>query len=348
MIIVKDKVLFTLIHDYFKVYLPRQRRASEHTIKAYQASVDALLEFVKVQHKVELYEVEFGMINSKLLADFLDGVEENGCSISTRNHRLACIRAFYKYAAKMEPTAVIYRAEIYKVPTKNPTKPDIIEYMSEPAVTALLEVPDATMLKGLRDQFFMVLLYDTGARIEEVVNIKIRDIHLGSTPTVTVTGKGNKIRSVPLMEETIEHFHAYKRVYHPDEDNYSEKFLFQAVYGDKPKPIHQDTARKFIYAYGIKAKSICREVPDNVYPHLFRHSRAMHLYQHGMDLTLISQWLGHSKIETTLIYAHADTEKKRLAIAKASDPNGPLKKHLNVERYTISDEEQLKRLYGLR
>ena len=74
----------------------------------------------------------------------------------------------------------------------------------------------------------------------------------------------------------------------------------------------------------------------------------MHLYQRGMDLTLVSQWLGHSKVETTLIYAQADTEKKRLAIEKASDPNGPLKEHLNAERYIVSDEEKLKRLYGLR
>ena len=337
---VKDKVFFGLIHDYFKVYLPNQRRASDHTIKTYRKSIDALLDFVKLQKKVELYEIEFSMIDSRLLADFLDDLEENGCSVPTRNHYMACIRAFYKYAAKMEPTAVIHRVEICKVPVKNSVKPDIIDYMSEAAVKSILDMPDASTSKGLRDQFFMVLLYDTGARIEELVNVRIRDIRLGAAPTITVTGKRGKTRSVPIMAKTVEHYLSYKKIHHPNEDDYSTSFIFPAVKRDKAKSIHQDTARKFIFSYGVKARESCRDVPDNVHPHLFRHSRAMHLYQRGMDLTLISQWLGHSKMETTLVYAHADTEKKRLAIERASDPNGPMSQHLNPERYTVDDDEQ--------
>jgi len=348
MTIVKDEILFGLIHDYFKVYLPNQRQSSTHTIKAYRKSMDALLDFVKVKKKVELYEIEFAMIDHKMIAAFLDSVEESGCSISTRNHRMACIRSFYKYAAKMESTAVVHRLEVCKVPVKNLTKPDIINYMSEAAVKTVMDMPDSNTPKGLRDQFFMVLLYDTGARIEELVNVKIRDIHLNSTPTITVTGKRGKTRSVPLMEKTMEHYLAYRRIFNPDENDYSQKYVFPTERGDRKKHIHQDTARKFIRAYGICAKEICSEVPDVVHPHLFRHSRAMHLYQRGMDLTLVSQWLGHSKMETTLIYAHADTEKKRKAIEKATDPNSPLRQHLDSTRYTVSDEEQLKRLYGLR
>lgn len=348
MTIVKDETLFGLIHDFFKVYLPNQRRASAHTIKAYRKSIDALLDFVKAEKKVELFEIEFGMIDHKMIATFLDSIEESGCSISTRNHRMACIRAFYKYAAKMDATAVAHRLEICKVPVKNHVKPDIIDYMNEAAVKAVLDMPDANTAKGLRDQFLMVLLYDTGARIEELVNVKIRDIHLNSTPTITVTGKRGKTRSVPLMEKTMEHFIIYKKTFLPEENEYSQEFIFPSVKWGKMKPIHQDTARKFIRAYGVQAKESCRDVPDVVHPHLFRHSRAMHLYQRGMDLTLISQWLGHSKMETTLIYAHADTEKKRRAIEKASDPDGPLRKHLDSARYTVSDEELLKRLYGLR
>jgi site-specific recombinase XerD len=346
MTIVKDETLFGLIHDYFKVYLPNQRQASIHTIKAYRKSMDALLDFVKEKKKIEFYEIEFSMIDHKMIAAFLDSVENSGCSISTRNHRMACIRSFYKYAAKMDPTAVVHRLEVNKIPDL--IKPDIINYMSETAVKTVLDMPNPNTPKGLRDQFFMVLLYDTGARIDELVSVKIRDIHINSTPTITVTGKRGKIRSVPLMEKTMEHYIAYKKIFHPDENDYSRQFVFLTERGDKSKPIHQDTARKFIRAYGDEAKELCGEVPDIVHPHLFRHSRAMHLYQHGMDLTLISQWLGHSKIETTLIYAHADTEKKRKAIEKATDTNSPLRKHLDSARYTINDEEQLKRLYGLR
>ncbi|MBQ6907049.1 MAG: tyrosine-type recombinase/integrase [Clostridia bacterium] len=100
--------------------------------------------------------------------------------------------------------------------------------------------------------------------------------------------------------------------------------------------------------YGDDARKQCIEVPDNVHPHLFRHSLAMSLYQNGVDLSLVSQWLGHSRVETTLIYAHADTEIKRQAIEKAVPPESELKQFLNAERYTIDDEDLLKRLCGLK
>ena len=99
-----------------------------------------------------------------------------------------------------------------------------------------------------------------------------------------------------------------------------------------------------LYIYS-KAKEKCSSVPDNIHPHLWRHTRAMHLYQHGMDLTLISQWLGHSNLETTLIYAHADTEHKRKAIEKAMNTGKPADEPF--EPYTVSDEEILHKLYGL-
>ena len=204
-------------------------QCSTHTIKAYRDSLEALLEFVKQQRKVELYEITFEMIDSKMLADYLDSVEEKGCGVSTRNHRRNCIRAFYKYAAKMEPTAVTHCAEIYKVPKKNGTKPDIISYMSEAAVKAILEQPDITTPKGLRDQFLMVLLYDTGARIQEIMDLRIRDIHMGITPTITLHGKGDKIRVVPLMNGTVRNYANYLKVFHPGEDAYSERYLFYSV-----------------------------------------------------------------------------------------------------------------------
>ena len=191
----------------------------------------------------------------------------------------------------------------------------------------------------------MILLYDTGARIQELMDIRIRDMHMGTTPTVTLHGKRNKVRTVPLMEKTALYYLGYKKTFYPDENDYSEQPLF---YTKKSKKMHHDTARRFIYEYGVSAKKNCNDVPDNVHPHLWRHTRAMHLYQRGMDLTLTSQWLGHSKLETTLVYAHADTEKKRAAIEQATDPNSPLKEYLDSKRYTVSDDEVLKRLYGLR
>ena len=345
---VKDPALFSLFHDYFAVHLSARIDSSEHTIKSYRDSMNSLLDFVKKNKGVELYEITFDMIDSELFADYLDSVEEAGCGVSTRNHRRSGIRSFYKYAAKMKPMAIKHYNEISKVPVKKVKKKRIVSYMSEAAVKAILAQPDTTTEQGMRDQFFMVLLYSIGARINEMMRIEIKDVHMKTTPTITIQGKGNKVREVPLLEPAVQHYLAYKKIFHPGVCDYSERPLFYTEQKGTIKKMHPDTARKFIYAYGVDAKVKCKEVPDNVHPHLWRHTCAMHLYRRGMDLTLISQWLGHSKLETTLIYAYADTEQKRKAIEKAFDQDNPLQEHVNAERYVVSDEELLKRLYGLR
>ena len=109
-----------------------------------------------------------------------------------------------------------------------------------------------------------------------------------------------------------------------------------------------DAVAAFMKKYGELAHVKCPEIPDNVHPHLFRHSRAMHLYQNGVALPLVSEWLGHSRLETTLIYAHADTEQKRKAIERAIPDESTLKQFLNSDRYSIDDEETIKQLYGLK
>ena len=344
---IKDRVLFSLVHDFFRVYLTKMANRSPNTIYAYRESLEALLDFVKAERKISLSKITFEMIDRHVLARFLDSLEDRGCSIETRNHRLNRIRAFYKYAAKMEPTAVIYQDEILKVPLKTTVKPDIIEYMSEDAVKAILAAPDTTTTKGLRDQFLMVLLYDTGARIQELMGIRVRDIRLGKAATVTLHGKGNKIRTVPLLKNTVEQFQRYIHVFHPTENVYSDEYLFYVIQREQKNQMHHDTARRIIHGYGEIAKKSCSDVPDNVHPHLWRHTRAMHLYQHGVDLTLISQWLGHARIDTTLIYAKADTEHKRRAI-EAANQASPLSGIINAERFHVNDDEQLKRLYGLK
>ena len=345
---VSDVAFFGLVHDFFKIYLPKQRGSSPHTIRSYQTALDTLLDFIKNEHSVEFSQITFNMINAKTLSAYLDNLEKNGCGISTRNLRLTGIRSFFDYAAKINPSTVIHFSEICKVPKKNTTKPEMIEYLSETAVKALLEAPDPMTKKGLRDSFILLLMYDSAARVQEILNIRLCDVKQGKTPTVTLFGKNSKTRTVPLMKQTMDYYEHYKRQFHSEEGQYSEKALFYTIMHGKEHPIYDSTVRRIVYAYGSAARKHCPEIPENIHPHMLRHSRAMHLYQHGMDLSLVSQWLGHSQLETTLIYAHADTEQKRKAIEKATSDDSPLKPHLNAERYTITDDETLKRLYGLK
>ncbi len=344
---VKDELLFTLVHDFFREHLTKLKKCSLNTITAYRESLNALFDFVKKERNIGLSDITFEMIDYNMVVQFLDYLEtERGCSVSTRNHRLNRIRAFYKYAANMEPAAVIHQKEILKVPLKAIEQTDLIEYMSMDAVKAILQEPDTTTRKGLRDQFLMALLYDTGARIQELMGIRLQDIHLGKAPTVTLNGKGKKIRSVPLQDATIPLLKNYMNVFHSEESIYSEQSLFFILRSGRKKQMHHDTARRLIHEHGVRAREHCRDVPDNVHPHLWRHTRAMHLYQSGVALNLISQWLGHARLQTTLMYAKADTEMKRKAMAVANAA-GPLAEKLSMDRYKVSDDDLIRQLYGL-
>jgi len=306
--------LFDLTHSYLNIYLPKQRRASENTIRSYRESLELLIDFVKDKNKIPLWDVTFEMLDASTLVEYLDFIEnERGCSISTRNNRLAAVRAFYKYVAEKDITAVAPFVTVKKIPLKNPDSTQVVKYMSEEAVAAVISQPDATTEKGLRNRFFMMLLYDTGARVQELLKVKVGDFRYGKAPTITLCGKpNNKLRTVPLMEKTILHLRQYLSVFHPKAKDNAP--LFYNIAHGQVNPMSDDCVRKFLKIYGKSAKEICAAVPDNIHPHLFRHSRAMHLYQRGMDLTLVSQWLGHANLSTTLIYAHADTEHKRRAI----------------------------------
>jgi site-specific recombinase XerD len=347
--VAKDEVFYGLYRDFFRTYLPKQRGCSPHTEKAYKKVMDDLLDFIKEKENLQYADITFKMIDSAMLTAFLDNIETNGGSVSTRNHRLACIRAFYKYAAKIEPLAVPYRSEIMKVPIKKSETSDVVDYMTEAEVKTVLAQPDTTRKSGLRNQFILLMFYDTGARISEIRGIRVRDVKLGSQPTVTLFGKGRKERVVPLSEKTAEHFSNYLSVFHPGATQYSEDYLFYVEHNGRKCSIGETTLRDMMTKYCDAARKSGAEAPDKISPHLWRHTRAMHLYQHGMDLTLVSQWLGHAKIETSLTYAHADTEHKRKAIEADVPDDSPLRAFVKPERFTVDDDdEQLRRLYGLR
>lgn len=344
----KDKLLFTLIHDFLKIYLPGQKCSSPHTIRNYRISIDMLLNFVKKEKGITLADITFEMLDANTIVSFLDYLEnERGCSVSTRNQRLKCLHSFFNYAATIEPAAVLYQAEIRKIVLKKEPEKDIVDFMSETAVKALLEAPDTSTKKGFRDLCYMALSYDTAARVQEMLNLKIRDLTFGTTATVLLHGKGSKIRTVPLMEKTVSLLKRYIDVFHSGENAFSDEYLFYVERQNERRQMSDDNVRKFMRYYSRKAHEICDEVPEEIHPHLWRHSRAMHLYQRGMDLTLISQWLGHVNLETTLIYAHADTELKRRAIEQAMSVGEPIFKN-DTTHFQVKDEELLKKLYGLK
>jgi integrase/recombinase XerD len=213
--------------------------------------------------------------------------------------------------------------------------------MTTGAVTALLAAPDPGTRLGLRDQFFMILTYDLAARDAEMLAMSFADID-AKRLTVDLLGKGSKPRRLPITSETAGHFDRYTAIFHPNPE--PEAPLFYTVRNHRPTQMSDDNVARFVHQHAATAKATCPDVPDRVHPHMLRHSRAMHLYQAGMPLALLTEWLGHADPETTLTYAHADTEMKRNALDKANSATSqsPLPSPLWHDRDDI-----IKRLCGL-
>jgi site-specific recombinase XerD len=256
------------------------------------------------------------------------------------------LKSFLHYCATEDPALMAIYLDIQNVQLQKVTR-NRVEYMSETALKILLEQLDANTRYGLRDRFLMILLYDTAARIQEILDLKLKDIHLNDqTPSIYLTGKGNKTRAVPLMDKTIAHLHEYMKTFHPDGYLKNDQYLFYTqVKGLKGK-MSDDNVSYFLKRYAKSAHQVCSEVPLRVHAHLFRHTRAMHLYQAGIPLSYIKDFLGHVSVNTTDIYASTDTSMMRAAlekINKADDEQAP--KEVPVWQ---DNEEMILKLCGLR
>ena len=313
---------------------------------AYRAVMNKYLDYSCIELKIGLESYNFQYSSRKLLEKYLERMETEGnWSVSSRNQRLAAIRRFYRYAAERNPFIMSCYQEMALIPVKKEAEHEI-EFFSEKALEAILAVPDISSKKGRRDLVFMILLYDTGARIQEMLDLCLNDLHINSDEKyVVLTGKGGKMRLVLLMQKTVEHLHKYLAEFHRASDGNS--FLFYVDRKGCRNQMSQDNVSKFIKKFGGQAKEKCPEVPEHLYVHMFRHSRAMHLYRSGMPMPLLSEWLGYAQMETTIkYYANADVRMKQEAIEKATSDLNPILS--SRSEFTFKDDDEtLKQLYGL-
>jgi site-specific recombinase XerD len=343
----KSTHFFKMVRDFLMVYLPDQKAVSPNTIKSYRESLNLLLNYICNTTGIKLGKLNFRNMTRGTVEAFLDYLEkERHCSISTRNQRLACIRAFVKYAGARDVGVQALINDLCGIARKKEAKSAEVSFFSESALKTILDQPDVRKKKDLRNLFFMILLYDTAARNQEVLDLKLSSLHFEEkSPYVVITGKGAKTRLVPVMQKTVEHFKKYAAVFHlvPASDDY----LFYTVRHGKRSAMSPDCSEKFIRKYGIAAHEVNSEVPPALHVHQFRHSRSMHLYRNGMPLVLLAEWLGHAQISTSLVYANADTKMKREAIERATSELNPLLSNEIVFPEWEDEEELIRRLYGL-
>lgn len=344
-----DRKVDAGIYDY-TTYPPLERvprrYAISHRNRWLEDQSDVVIAYVLHSWGGAASTLEYAQKKNKTIRRYLDYLTaEKKFSPATRNNRLAAIRAFVSYASACYLECIALESELSAIKVQKDDPFSKVDYMTENAVTALLNEPDVKTKIGLRDRFLMIFLYDSGARISEALGVRLCDIKLDNSPQVLLFGKGNKVRAVPLMEKTVEHLKQYMYAFHKEESLTSTVTLFYVLHKGKKEPMNDETVRVRLQKYADAARKKCSEVPQKVHPHLWRHTRAMHLYQHGMDLALVSQWLGHANLSTSLVYAYADTEHKRDAIEKAM--GGEHSGITDTTLCTVDDDELLKKLYGL-
>ena len=300
--------------EFLGVYLPSHKNVSRNTILSYRDTFKLLIKYSQEIKNTPAEKLTLNDLSSKWLISFLKWLEtDRKCRISTRNQRLAAIHSFFRYIQAEEPEGIFHFQKVINIPTKKAKKVPV-EYLTPEAIKLLLEQPDKNTRKGRRDLTLISVLYDCGARVQELIDIQVCDVFPGIPAIITLTGKGNKIRKVPVMKNTaalLQNYLAENELEKPWKNGYP---LFTNSQNHK---LTKEGVAYIVSKYAAAARNASKLVPPKVTVHMLRHSKAMHLLQAGVNLIYIRDFLGHVDLKTTEIYARADTETKRKAMENA-------------------------------
>lgn len=310
-----NKINFSYqLSRFFTLYLPGHLNVSKNTIASYRDTFTKLLRYFKDVKNVQPETLNFSHFNRKAIEDFLFYLEsEQHCSISSRNVRLAGIKAFFRYVAVELPDYLELSRDIKEITNKKCPKP-VIRYLTSDEVKILLEQPDIYQRDGRRDLAMLSILYDSGARVQELCDLAVSDFRSQHPSTIKLTGKGSKSRIVPLSVQNSVILQKYIVERKLDRLEKRDDPLFLNRQG---KRLTRNGVSYILAKYVEQANSHSPHILPKITPHCLRHSKAMHLLESGVNLIYIRDFLGHEDIETTQIYAKANPETKRKAIENA-------------------------------
>ena len=308
-----------LLHAFFHDWLVQQRNVSHHTVLSYRDSWRLFLRFVAAEKKKSVAKLGLGDLNAAEVLAFLEDIEQvRKSSIGTRNCRLGALHSFFSFVADREPLASAQCAAVLRIPTKQAPKPEVRD-LDEDEITAILNQPDRSKIEGQRDHVLLAVLFNTGARIQEALNLSPQALRLESPFQVRLFGKGRKERICPLWPETVELLKALLKRKPRRED----ERIFVNRYGN---PLGASGVRFKLKEYvAAAAKQVPSLTRKRVSPHRFRHATAVSLVAAGVDITVIRSWLGHESLDTTNVYARANVETKRRALEKVDPSVRPAK-----------------------
>ena len=295
-------------------YLSHERGASNNTICAYRDTFVLFISYMETQG-IKISRLTMQTISQATVVGFLDWLQsERKNGNATRNARLAAIHAFFSYIQYQHPEHLYEYQKIMSIPMKRKASMPM-NYLSIDAMKVLLQQPDICTVKGRRDLALLSLMYDTGARVQEVIDLEPSCLKLGKLSTIRITGKGNKTRIVPMLDEQVQLLKSYLGEHELVKACNNEHPLF---FNSRSEKLTRAGVNHILRKYADKAKkSSDVHLPDKISCHVLRHSKAMHLLQAGVNLVYIRDILGHVSVQTTEIYARADSRAKREAIEKA-------------------------------
>ncbi len=317
---------------YFAEYLPVQTGASQNTVRSYRDVFVQLMEYYKSEYRLPPEKLEYKDFTATRIEGFLAYLEsERGIGISTRNQRLAAIHAFFRYLQYRDPAGFGQCAEVLSVPFKKaPVKP--MNYISVEETRLLFSIPDQKEDAQLRDLAVMVLLYETGARVQELIDLCPRNIRFLSTVVAELHGKGNKTRLVPVNADAAAIVRSYIRQCNRTD---ADEPLFVNRNGEKlTRAGIQYIIDKHVSTARARHPDLFR---DRITNHSFRHSKAMHLLEAGVNLIYIRDLLGHTSVVTTEIYAKTNPKIKEEQLKKHSASVATAQKYNKKEKEDLID-----------
>ncbi|MDR0794990.1 MAG: site-specific integrase [Tannerella sp.] len=305
--------------DWINDYVPVLKTNSPHTVRAYQTSINLYVSYLEDKGITDKTFNATCFSVSRLNDWQLWLKQERDCGNRTCNNRMAAMKCFLKYLGTRNAAYKVFYLDAAASIKRLREPKSQVQGMTKDAVKAVLSIPDPATRIGLRDITVMSLEYGTATRIDEVLSLKIKNIKLCvDKPYATILGKGSKIRTAYLMTKLVDTLQKYIKVFHgakPEPDDY---LFYSSWHGQKSK-LSQEAIRKRLKIYAPKAHEKCGDVPLNLHSHQWRHAKACHWLEDGLNIVEISKLLGHESIETTMIYQDITTEQQMRALATLED-----------------------------
>jgi site-specific recombinase XerD len=330
------------IHDWIRVYATSIQSNSPHTVRGYTVTLSLFVDFLEKEKNISPSSLVGECFSCKYIEEWILWLKnKRNCSGETCNVRLATIRTFLKYLSGKDISYLSLYQNSTLIPRQKVVRKKVTG-MSKEAMRTLMSIPDVSTKTGQRDLVLLVILYCTAARIDEILSIKINQLHLyANKPYITVIGKGRKIRTLYVLPKAVAHLKKYLKDFHAIKPN-PEAYVFYSRNKGVMGKMTPESVNQQLKKYATFAHRICSDVPVNLHAHQIRHAKASHWLEDGMNIVQISFLLGHANLQTTMIYLDITTEQESKALATLEDEDKQ-----NIPKKWKSESDSLAAFLGI-